>query len=448
MSVATRLSPATETGARSPGERGLALPSAMFAVVALSVLIVGLYTFADLSAKSTRNRESATRSVHVAEAGINHTLGLMRGNLRMHSFTRLLRGSDNVVATADDSLLTGWGLSSGDEIPLAGQTFQGHTYFVSVRDDAADGDANPATDLNGRVLVRCRAVTADGASSEVAAIIGAVPFPAVAADGNLHFSGTPQVLGVCGGVHSNGNVSAGSNTVIQTQATATGTATGGFKLPDGTNAPKLGGQPEVSIPDLVPLDHCVGADFRLTSTGNVVNLTTGVSTPAIGSPVNGWKRSSGPPEVKWSLEGGGGTPGTFCVEGNAYISGNNGTAATPLRLSVVATGSIEVSGNPFLTAEHDDGILFLAGGDLSISGNPSAGSNNFQGLMYAGAQCKMSGNPVLFGQLICANGAQPVGSVNFVSSHDMSGNFTLTFDCSANVFNRRRVLFWYPRIGA
>jgi hypothetical protein len=116
-------------------------------------------------------------------------------------------------------------------------------------------------------------------------------------------------------------------------------------------------------------------------------------------------------------------------------------------LSVIATGSIEVSGNPFLTADHDDGIMFLAGGDLSISGNPGVGNPNFQGLMYAGAQCKMSGTPDLFGQLMCANGAQPAGSVNFVSSHDMSGDFTLTFDCSANVFNRRRVLFWYPRIG-
>jgi hypothetical protein len=116
-------------------------------------------------------------------------------------------------------------------------------------------------------------------------------------------------------------------------------------------------------------------------------------------------------------------------------------------MSVIATGSIEVSGNPFLTADHDDGIMFLAGGDLSISGNPGAGSPNFQGLMYAGAQCKVSGNPDLFGQLMCANGAQPVGSVNITSTHDMSGNFSLTFDCSANIFNKRRILFWYPRIG-
>jgi hypothetical protein len=431
----------------SLGRRGLALPSAMFALVAVSVLLAGLFVFADLSAKSIRNRERANRAAHVAEAGIAHTLGLMRGSLRMHSFTRILRGSDNAVPTADDSVLTGWGLSSGDQIPLAGQTYQGHTYFVSVRDDPADGDLLPATDLNGRVLVRCRATTTEGASAEVAAIIGAVPMPAIAADGNVNFSGSPEILGDCGGAHANGNISGSGNPVVQTQATATGTATGDFDLPNGSDAPKLGGQPQVVIPDLAPLTHCVGADYRLRADGFVVPAATGIPENATGTEKYGWKRSSGPPEVKWDMDGGSGTPGTFCVEGNAYISGNNGSVATPLKLSVVATGSIEVSGNPFLTADHDDGIMFLAGGDLSISGNPGAGSPNFQGLMYAGAQCKMSGNPDLFGQLMCANGAQPAGSVNITSAHDMSGNFTLTFDCSANVFNKRRVLFWYPRIG-
>jgi hypothetical protein len=419
----------------------------MFALVAISILLAGLFVFADLSAKSIRNRERANRAVHVAEASLAHTLGLMRGSLRMHSFTRLLRGSDDAVLTADDSVLTGWGLSSSDEIPLAGQTFQGHTYFVSVRDDAADGDANPATDLNGRVLVRCRAVTSDGASAEIAAVIGAVPFPAVAADGNVNFSGSPEILGVCGGAHANGNISGSGHPVVQTQATATGTATGDFDHPDGSDAPKLGGQPEVPIPTLVPLDHCVGADYRLRADGFVVPAATGIPENATGTEKYGWKRSGGPPEVKWDMDGGGGTPGTFCVEGNAYISGNNGSAGTPLKVSVIATGSIEVSGNPFLAADHDDGIMFLAGGDLSISGNPGVGGPNFQGLMYAGAQCKMSGNPDLFGQLMCNNGAQPAGSVNITSTHDMSGNFTLTFDCSANVFNKRRVLFWYPRIG-
>lgn len=366
----------------------------------------------------------------------------------MHNFTRILRGSDNVVATADDSLLIGFGLPADDEIPLAGKTFNTDTYFVTVRDDPADGDANGATDLNGRLLVRCRVVTAAGAATEVTAIVGAVPFPAVAADGNLNFSGNPQILGACGSVHSNGNVSGGGTPVVGINATATGTVTGTFKLPDNSNAPKLGGRPEVPIPDLNPLDYCVGADYRLTSTGFVVNLLTGVQTLATGSEVNGWKRSSGPPEVKWDLSGNSSVDGTYCVEGNAVVGGNTGTAASPRKMSIIATGSIEISGNPYMTADHDDGIMLLAGGDVSISGNPSAGSLSFQGLIYAGAQCKVSGNPALFGQLMCANGPQPVNSINIVSAHDMSGNFTLTFDCSANVFNKRRILFWYPRIGA
>jgi hypothetical protein len=419
----------------------------MFALVMIGVLMMGLFTFASLSAKAALNRERAMRAVHVAEAGITHTLGLLRGSLRQHNFTRLLRGSDNLVPTADDSLLVGWGLPSGDEITLAGKGFQGHTYFVSVRDDPADGDANAATDRNGRVLVRCRAVTNEGSVAEVTAIIGAVPFPALATDGNVNFSGNPSILGACGGAHANGNISGGGTPVVATQATATGTATGTFKLPDGSNAPKLGGQPEIPIPDLFPLDYCAGADYRLRADGFIVPAATGIPLDARSVEVFGWKRSSGPPEVKWDLSGNSSVDGTYCVEGNAYVSGNTGTAANPREMSIIATGSIEISGNPYITAEHDDNIMLLAGGDVSISGNPSVGAQNFSGLIYAGAQCKLSGNPAISGQVLCANGPQPVGSVNFVSSHDMSGNFTLTFDCSANVFNKRRVLFWYPRIG-
>jgi hypothetical protein len=421
----------------------------MFALVAASILIAGIFAFADLSAKATLNQERATVAVHVAEAGLAHTVSLLRGPLRMHNFTRILRGSDNAIALPlqkiDDSLMTGYGLPAGDQIPLAGKAFQGHTYFVSVRDDSADTDGNPSADMNGRVRVRCRAVTSDGAAAEVNAIIGAIPFPAVATDGNANYSGTPQISGACGGVHANGDLSGGGTPVVETQASATGTASGNFKLPDGTDAPEPDGQPQVPIPDLAPLDYCVGADYRLRADGFVVPAATGIPEDATGVEKYGWKRSATGP-VKWDLKDALAVPGTFCVEGNAYMSGNLGVAGLPIRMSVIATGSIEISGNPFLTPDHDDGILFLAGGDMSIQGNPGLG-DNFSGLVYAGAQCKMSGNFALRGQLMCANGAQPGGSVNHVSTHDMSGNWTLNFDCSANVFNKRRVLFWYPRIG-
>ncbi len=149
------------------GYRGIALPSAMFALVAVSILAAGVFAFADLSAKATLNQERSTRAMQVADAGISHAVSLLRGQLRMHSFTRILRGSDNFIPTADDSLFINYGLAANDQIPLAGKAFQGHTYFVTVRDDPSDGDANASTDLNGRVLVRCRSLTSDGATAEV-----------------------------------------------------------------------------------------------------------------------------------------------------------------------------------------------------------------------------------------------------------------------------------------
>jgi hypothetical protein len=412
----------------------------MFALVALSVLAAGLFTFANLAAKSVRNRESAARAVHVVDAAVNHTLGLMRGSLGMQGFSRILRGSDNVAFTADDSLLVGWGLPAGDQIPLAGQTFQGHTYFVTVRDDPADGDANPATDLNGRVLIRCRAVTADGATAEVEAVIGAVPMPAMVADGNVGFSGNPTIAGACGGAHANGDISsAGVGPTISTQATATGTASGNWKHPDGTPAAKLGNQPEVVIPDLNPMNYCVGAEFRLLSNGTA---TTGAGM-LIAVPT-GWSYNAG--TLTWSVTAAN-VDGTFCVQGNVSISGNTGSAAAPRAMTVLATGSIAVSGTPVIVPDHPDGILFMAAGDVTIAGQPTAGVDSYSGMIYAGAQCSAAGNATMFGQLLCANGPQPAGAAELITAHSMSGNFVLTFDCSANVFNKRRVLYWYPRVG-
>jgi hypothetical protein len=414
----------------------------MFSLVAASILGVGMLAFTNLSTMATVNQERATRAVHVADAGVAHALSLLRGSLKSQSFTRILRGGDNIVPTADDSLFINYGLAADDEIPLTGKSFQGHTYFVTVRDDPADGDANASTDLNGRVLVRCRVLTNEGASIEVTAILGATPMPALAADGNVNFSGSPQVRGACGGAHANGNIHAsGGGPIISTQATATGAATGSWTLPNGSAAPVLSNQPEVGIPDLSPMDYCAGAEFRLLS-GGIATNGEGMLVAVPG----GWTYNAG--TQLWSLAGASSVDGTFCVQGNVAVSGNTGSAATPRRMTILATGSIEVTGTPFITADHEDGILFMAAGDVRVAGNPSAGAYNYQGMIYAAAQCVAAGNATMFGQLLCANGPQPLGAIEHAVSHSMSGNFVLTFDCSSNVFNKRRVLYWYPRIGA
>jgi hypothetical protein len=434
------------------GYRGIALPSAMFALVAVSILAAGVFAFADLNAKATLNQERTTRAMQVADAGISHAVSMLRASpMKSLGFSRILRGADNLIVPAtDDTVLAGagytaLGLAVANQIPLAGVAYQGHTYFVSIRDDPADGDLQPSTDLNGRVLLRCRAVAADGTTAEVSAIVGAVPQPGFAADGNAAFTGSPQIGGPCGGAHANGNISStGGGPIINTQVSATGTVTGSWNKPDGTAAPTAPNSAPVDVPDLNPADYCTGAqaDFRLLAGGVAQNGAGGVIVvPA------GWAYNAG--TLTWTLDGGTGNPpiGTYCVTGNAIVTGNVGTAATPKKMSVIATGSIRMEGTPYLVADHDDNILALAGGDLYLAGNAAAGATSYSGLLYARAQCLATGSFVATGQLLCANNANPVGATQWTAVHDISGNFTLNFDCSGNLFNKRRVLYWYPRIG-
>jgi hypothetical protein len=134
----------------------------------------------------------------------------------------------------------------------------------------------------------------------------------------------------------------------------------------------------------------------------------------------------------------------MCVEGNVKISGNPGTEEAPIRLTIVATGSLELSGNPFLEPATSDSILFVLGGDMSISGNP--GSNeNYEGLMYAHSQCKVSGNPSVAGNLVCRNNGNPAGTENYAALNEVSGNPTIRYSCGGFFGQGRRLLQWVQR---
>jgi hypothetical protein len=383
----------------------------MFALVAVSLLVVGLFAFADLSAKSVLNQERSTRAVQVAEAGVNHTLGLLRGSLRGHNFSRILKGSDGLNGTvaqrADDSLMIGYGLPAGDQIPLvAGKALGGHTYWVSVRDDPIDGDADQGTDLNGRILVRCWSLTSDGAVAEVAAIIGAVPMIGVVMDGNVEMSGSADIMGPCGSIHANGSITGGGTPTVTAGSSATGV------IGPGSLAPQAEGQPAMNVPDLAPvLNFC-------PPTG--VPIISALWVPTVGMLADG---------------------NTYCVTGDVQIGVDFATLANKRAISIIASGSIKISAKPMIKAAHPDGILLMAGGDLDLQGDWGG-----EGMLYAGGQCYIPAHPIINGQLICKN-KSPHPGANWVPANLISGDAEITFDCSTNGFNKRRILSWYPRVG-
>jgi hypothetical protein len=388
----------------------------MFALVAASILVAGVFAFADLSAKATLNQERATRAMHVAEAGMAHTLGLLRGPLRGYNFTRILRGSDNLIGTPlqrmDDSLMIGtaafpaYALAAADQIPLLGKAFEGGTYYVSVRDDSADTDGDPSADMNGRIRVRCRAVMADGAAAEINAIVGSFPMAGVVTDGSTEISGKPAVSGACGSMHNNGSVTGSGEPTVTAGASATGV------IGPATLAPQTEGAPAMFVPDLIPAQHCPPGGLARAGTP---------WTPSDAQLVNG---------------------NTYCVTGDVLLSVDFASSANKRTVSIIASGSIKVSAKPMMKAAHPDGFLLLAGGDIDLQGDFEG-----EGVIFGGGQCYLSAKPIITGQLICKNKSPHPGD-NSVPFNLISGDATIIFDCSTNGFNKRRALFWYPRIGA
>jgi hypothetical protein len=132
-----------------------------------------------------------------------------------------------------------------------------------------------------------------------------------------------------------------------------------------------------------------------------------------------------------------------CAHGNVKVSGNAGSALNPLQMSIFATLSVEISGNPYLKSSHPEGIGILAGGDVKISGNPASGFQNYEGLVYAGAQCMTNGNPAVFGQLLCKSKPDPAGSSQLVDFNQIPGNARITSDCNGLAARYRRIASWY-----
>ena len=418
---------------------------------------MGMWTIARVNNFSAVNREDAARALNLAEAGVAHALGLLRGPLQATTLTNLLQGSDFTPDTGDDFLLIGYGLPVANMIPAEGIAMEGGTYFVTLIDDPAhpgENDGDPVSDSNGRIIARCTGVTDTEASASINVVIGAVSLPAIGTNGSLMLNGNPNILGACGGAHANQVVIVSGTPTVQTQVSASQQVqvSGQINQAGGGTSTPLSNQPPIQIPDLDPMDYCDTSDFILRANGYFVTVEPSRdSVDANSNPVNGWTMGSSNPVV-WNLSGNSTAPGSYCIEGNVVISGNpsgpgQGQNRTPLPLSVFASGSVQYSGNPTLTAAHPSGALIMANGDVSISGNPSGGADSYNGLIYAQSQCQLNGNPVIGGQILCFDDPDPLGSNNFVNQNGMSGNPTIRYDCGGMSVGMRMILSWYQALG-
>src|SRR5687767_7772293 len=182
------------------GRRGIALPTAIFGMLMLSLLGAAIWSAIEVSGKSANNRWQSVSAMQLAEAGAAHGLSLLRNDLSDETYTDLLLGDDGLSSTADDGRLVGYGLTSGQEIPAGGKSLGGGTYTVQVIDDPTESDGNAFADSNDRIILRCTGTTTSGGSVTIDATMGEAgggggDLPAILMDGLMTISGNPDILG-------------------------------------------------------------------------------------------------------------------------------------------------------------------------------------------------------------------------------------------------------------
>lgn len=445
-------------------EQGSAMLLALFSLMIVSGLAVAMLASGRTDTLIGRNQERAALAGAAAEAGLNHGTAVTARFVQQWqingfasasaAMSFLMRGPDAVVggqaADADNGSLENF------EIPrppgrAALSAGEGTTYEVSVMDEddpqrgfvpsTADlarigEDGNPFNDFNQRIVVRATGFGPGSTRRTFEATIGPEKLPAIVSNGDILITGNPTITGVSGSVHANGDLEVSGSPSVDQNLTASGNYTeSGSPTVGGISG---GGVEEISVPAVNAADYLGLADFVLHNDGRMT-LPNGTLVCDASSNQNacsnmgyGWRWQG----TYWDITGNSASGGTYYVETDAKVTGSPGSNASPMPLSIIAEGSIEIAGNPDLKPDLPE-LMFVTNRDLKINGNVEQ-PISFEGVMLVHEQIFISGNPELAGQIIVENAAN---LSTLVDQNTIAGNMTLTYNglVGSNSF---RVIAW------
>lgn len=381
-------------------KKGIALVAALLILLTLSIIGVIAITTTVTDTKISGNLKDIKQAFYLADAGISHAGYLLQQN----------------IGTWD-------------------------TYLPSPFIDTTNlgaGSYSVIISNIGTTVIRKKVVstgkTSTGSKAIIEAIFSRAPFipdDAIITNGDLKISGKPNIAGSNGGVHSNEDLKVSGEPTIAQTSSASKTAS--------PSPPYISGAPTVSIPEINPTQFASYADYRLKSDGKVYKTGSALPEDMPGGKWYGWDYSSG----KWTLSGNDTPPpGILYIEGDAHISGDPGSASDPWQTTLIATGNIEIPGNPIIANYKDpsdpigvQNLLFVAGLGLKISGNAT---QTFDGIIAAHGHIEVSGNPTLNGSIIAENATG-------TKENKVSGDMTITYNgglLSPFISNTVSILAW------
>ena len=422
-------------------ERGSALIAVLLLLMMMSALAATLAVSGRTETLVVRNHETSAQALAAAEAGLNHAVQVAVAYLAEIDPDNISTALDTLLANPSDL-----DIDLNTTIAIAGAADADAAYEVSVmdEDDPARGatgltaasigeDDVATTDNNDTLVIRATGHASNNTTVTLEALISPMAYGALVTDGDLTISGNVSIDGAdgSGSVHSNGDITiSGGSTDISGSITASGEYTG--------SASGSGGMPKLPLPKIEAIDYKDHADFILKPNGTMTNQAgTVLCTWSSKVKCNNWSFSS--TTTGWTIGSGTSTvsSGTYYVEGTggATVSGSPGSSASPVHISIIAEGSINVSGSPDFVPEDSTNILFVTDGDLEISGGLDTGDSlTTQGRILVHEQIKFSGNPSLNGQVIVEN-AEDIFTL--VHTNAVSGHVEITYNggLSSNVFH-------------
>lgn len=402
-------------------EKGVAL----IIVLLLLAVMMGLTTGMTLSGQTdiamASNELNYAGARAAAEAGLNRAIEQIIAD----TATNLLAGADGLVDAADPAAAVN---ADNGVIPVIGNgpftLGDQYAYTLQILDDddpslyptalaaaqltqmAEDGSAY--TSLNDRLILRAIGTGPRGTTITIMRVLqsvatGAIPptnttilsNPAILVGGSLDINGNITVGGLEGNIHTNGSVTGGGSENISGDVTATGTVADTL-TPDGL---KAGGMPPITIPEIKAEDFKGLADWILTSTGTIQRASDNVACGGAGPTCpTGWTYSGG----AWSSSGAMPQSATYYVEGPVSVHGTGKSAVTAV--SIIAEGSITITGNGKFSPENDSRIQFVTNGDFELGGTVDADDSvDLDGQIMVREQMKIYGNSEFQGRVMVEN---------------------------------------------
>ena len=311
-------------------------------------------------------------------------------------------------------------------------------------------NGDPAVNLNTRMILRCIGTGPRGTTVTLSRILSStaipdlptinnvVTNPAILVNGDLSIDGNTKVLGTQGNVHANGDITGGGSVDISGDLTATG------EVPDGITPGglKAGGMPPITVPEIKASDFRNLADWILPATGGLAirasdNQVCGGKSLACPSV---WTFDAG--TSTWRASGAMPTSGTYYVEGNAEIHGT-GKSSGFTQISVIAEGSLKITGNGKFKPENGVGIQFVTNGDFELGGTADADDPiDMDGQIMVREQMKIYGNSEFQGRVMvenrdsATNVYNPLDPTTFnnnrgtstLGENTLTGNMTVTYN--------------------